>query len=57
MLVGARQWAGLLAVLAVGLLAAATSAAADVPSAEIVRLLSLQREANGIPGALLHNVE
>jgi hypothetical protein len=47
------RWATLLAVLAVGLLAGAPSAVADVGSAEIVRLLSVQREANGIPGGLI----
>jgi hypothetical protein len=36
-----------------GLLDGAASAAADVSGAEIVRLLSAQREANGIPGSLV----
>jgi len=43
----------LFTVLAIGLLASAPGALADVSSAEIVRLLSLQREANGIPGGLV----
>jgi hypothetical protein len=50
---GARRCAGVLAVLAVGLSAAAPAAVADVSSSEIVRLLGIQREANGIPGGLL----
>ncbi len=50
---GVRRCAALLAVLAAGLLASAPIALADVSSAEIVRLLSLQREANGIPGGLV----
>jgi hypothetical protein len=41
-----------LCVFAVFVAVAASPAAADLTGAEIVHLLSLQREANGIPGAL-----
>ncbi|HEU4735875.1 MAG TPA: hypothetical protein VFS48_02455 [Solirubrobacterales bacterium] len=54
---GARRRAGFLVVLALGLLAGAPAAGADVSSAEIVRLLSAQREANGIPGALVERAD
>jgi hypothetical protein len=57
MLAGARRRAGFLAVLAVVLSANAPAAAADVSGGEIVRLLNLQREANGIPGGLLERTD
>ncbi|HVY77223.1 MAG TPA: hypothetical protein VG898_01820 [Solirubrobacterales bacterium] len=52
---GGRFRAGLLCLLAAStvLATAAAPAPADFSSAEIVHLLSLQREANGIPGALV----
>ncbi len=51
---GTRRLAAILCALAVaGGCAAAPAAMADIDSAEIVHLLSLQREANGIPGGLL----
>jgi hypothetical protein len=52
-----RRWAVLIAVLTATLVAGAPAATAEVSSADIVRLLSLQREANGIPGALLERTD
>jgi|GEM_PF-2588769 len=49
---GRRFGAVVLCVLAVFAAVAASPAAADLTGAEIVHLLSLQREANGIPGGL-----
>jgi len=52
MVSGKRLGAVVLCVLAVSGAVAASPAAADLTGAEIVHLLSLQREANGIPGGL-----
>lgn len=56
MAAGKRLAAAVLCLLAATALTA-SSAAADFTSAEIVHLLSLQREANGIPGALSERPE
>lgn len=53
MTAGKRLQAVALCALAIGCAAPASAARADLSSAEIVHLLSLQREANGIPGGLL----
>jgi hypothetical protein len=57
--VAARRgpWATVLFALAVLGAIAAPPAVADLTSAEIVHLLNLQREANGIPGGLLERPE
>lgn len=54
---GKRLSAVVLCALAVSCAVAAPAAKADLSSAEIVHLLSLQREANGIPGGLLERAD
>jgi hypothetical protein len=50
-------WAAVLCVLAAFGAVTAAPATADLTGAEIVHLLSLQREANGIPGGLLERTD